>query len=184
MAELEPQETDLLCLLRVYAGDIEALAELYDRHTPMLHAVCTVILSSGREADDVIHRTWLLVWSRTRLYDRREGPVANWLLMLARREALEIVRARPARPEAEVLVEGSREPAQAGQARSGDDSPERRTMGRLPALERQALETAFFGGYLYPRLAGHLEVDLRTAEALVRRGLETLQESAPEKVKA
>lgn len=169
MAVADPQEADLLCLLRIYAGDMQALAELYDRHTPLLHAVCAAILGDEREADDLVYRTWMVVWNRTRLYDRAEGPVASWLLALLRRDAIEALRERPRRPEAANLVEGARKAAP-----PAPDSPEATTVRGLPALERQALEAAFFRGMHSTRLAGHLEVDPVVAKELLRRGLEHL----------
>ena len=176
MTPHESQEADLLALLRAYAGEIEALAELFDRHTPVLHAVCTAILGDERQADDVLHKTWLLVGSRARLYDRRDGPVANWLLMLARHEAIEIVRARAERAESAALVGGA--PATSSPL---DDRPEAQAVRRLPSLERQALEGAFYRGMMYPRLAAHLEVDVPTARRLLRRGLESLTALTPAK---
>jgi RNA polymerase sigma-70 factor (ECF subfamily) len=173
MPPRDPQEADLLCLLRVYAGDVEALAELYDRHTPMLHAACTAMLGSEREADEMVHRTWMVVWNRTRLYDRRAGLVANWLLELTRREAIDALRERPRRPEAAELVEGARKPPP-----PAPDSPEAGAVRALPALERQALEAAFFKGMHAVRLAAHLEVEPPVARDLLRRGLEGLRERA------
>jgi RNA polymerase sigma-70 factor (ECF subfamily) len=173
MAAHDPQEADLLCLLRIYAGDMEALAELYDRHTPLLHAVCTAMLGDEREADDLVYRTWMAVGTRTRLYDRREGPVANWLLALLRRDAIDALRERPRRPEAASLVEGAHKAAP-----QAPDSPEAAAVRQLPALERQALEAGFLKGMHYTRLAGHLEVEPAVAKSLLRRGLERILEGS------
>lgn len=170
MPPRDPQEADLLCLLRVYAGDVEALAELYDRYTPLLHAVCGAILGDERQTDELVYRTWMTVWNRTRLYDRRAGLVANWLLEMLRREAIDTLRERPRRSEAAELVEGARRPS------PPPDSPEAGAVRALPALERQALEGAFFKGMHAVRLAAHLEVDPATAKNLLRRGLEGLAE--------
>jgi len=171
MTAPDPQETDLICLLRIYAGDIEALAELYDRHTPLLHAVCIAMLGDEREANDLVYRAWMAVGTRTRLYDRREGPVANWLLAMLRRDAIDVLRERPRRPEAADLVEGARKAAP-----HPPDSPAAAAMQELPTLERQALEAAFFKGMHYTRMADHLEVDPAAAKNLLRRGLERLLE--------
>ena len=171
MAAPDSQEADLLCLLRIYAGDMAALAELYDRHTPLLHAVCTAMLGNEREADDLLYRTWMVVGTRTRLYDRREGPVASWLLALIRREAIDALRERPRRSEATDLVESARKAAP-----QAPDSPEATAVRELPALERQALEAAFFKGMHSMRLASHLEVEPAAAKNLLRRGLERLLE--------
>ncbi|TFG89284.1 MAG: sigma-70 family RNA polymerase sigma factor [Gemmatimonadales bacterium] len=168
MAAPDSQEADLLCLLRIYTGDMEALAELYDRHTPLLHAVCTAILGDEREADDLVYRTWMVVWTRTRLYDRREGPVANWLLALLRHDAIDALGERPRRPEAADLVEGARKTALQAPNLSAE------AVREFPALERQALEAAFFKGMHYTRLAAHLEVEPAAAKNLLRRGLEHL----------
>jgi len=180
MAALDAQEADLHCLLRVYDGDIRALGELFDRHTPLMHAVCATILASDTAADEVVHRTWLQVWRRTRTYARHHGPVANWLLALARRDALEVLRARGAGQEAAGLVRESGAPAS---ARAGGGTPESRTVQRLPSLERQALQGAFFQGLDGSRLAAHLEVEPPVAAMLLRRGLHALAESAVTEVR-
>lgn len=178
MADTNRLDEDLLLLVRIYAGDLTALGVLYDRHAPLLYSVCNALLSNEREAAEVVRRTWAMLSSRTRVYGRRDGPVAYWLMMMARHEALEILRSRPAPQEAEALVAGAAPAPPAAQAL---DPEAVAALGRLPALQRQALEAAFFRGFRYPRLAAHLELDLPAAENIVRLALDALGAGAPAK---
>jgi sigma-70-like protein len=83
------EEQDLRWVQRLQAQDERALAELYDRHLPLLYAVVLRILRSATEAEDVLQEAWLQVWKSAATYEPKRGPVAAWLLMIARSRALD-----------------------------------------------------------------------------------------------
>lgn len=176
MARVKRQERDLLSLLRLRSGDSRALGELYDRHAALLHRVMSRILGTTEPTDDLLRSLWLDVWRGAVNYQRHQGTVEGWLVMLARNRALERARERPAQSEAKKLVESSarmlsRSPA----SPNGPD-----LMSTLEPLERQALEIAFFEGVPPDLLAAKLEVPADKVKAVLRRGLERLHERIPE----
>ena len=51
----------------------------------------------------------------------------------------------------------------------------RAAVDRLPALQREALMLAFFGGHTYPEVANLLDIPLGTAKTRIRQGLQRLR---------
>jgi RNA polymerase sigma-70 factor (ECF subfamily) len=51
----------------------------------------------------------------------------------------------------------------------------RAAVDRLPALQREALMLAFFGGHTYPEVANLLGIPLGTAKTRIRQGLQRLR---------
>src|SRR6266571_5816065 len=86
------QERDLVCLLKIQSGETRALAELFDRYTPLLYPVVRRILRTAADSDDALQEAWLQVWKRSVTYDARRGTVAAWLLTVARCRALDRYR--------------------------------------------------------------------------------------------
>ena len=102
---MKGQTEDLRCLLRLEAGDAQALAELYDRYTPLLFPLARRILRSTADAEDALQDVWLQVWKRSATYDPRRGSVAAWLLMVTRSRALDRYRSLSSRRNAEGKAE-------------------------------------------------------------------------------
>jgi RNA polymerase sigma-70 factor, ECF subfamily len=167
------QETDLVELLRAGQGDMVALAALFDRHTPRLFSTAVAILGNESEAAEIVHATWMELWTRARPYDGRAGDVASCLLARTRAAAIERLRERPVPQEAERLV----------RAAAGPQRLVPPALAELPVMQRRALETAFLLGYQPCRLAGHLEVEPAMARDLVLKGLDALAPPVPEEAR-
>ena len=178
------QERDLVCLLKIQSGDSRALAELYDRYTPLLYPVVHRILRTAADAEDALQEAWLQVWRRSATYDANRGPVAAWLLTLARSRALDRYRSRSTRQLAESKVDPEPQGAPADpastavQGQLGDRV--RAALARLTPQQRQVLEIAYFEGHSQSEVAERLQAPLGTVKSWTRQGLARLRELLPQ----
>jgi RNA polymerase sigma-70 factor, ECF subfamily len=177
-------EQDRQCLERVRQGDTRALAELYDRYTPLLYPVVLRILRSGAEADDALQEAWLQVWKRSATYDPKRGSVAAWLLTVARTRALDRYRSLAARGRAESKVDPDpvNAPAdpQADATRGQIGERVREAMASLEPRQREVIEIAYFQGLSQSEIAEKIGAPLGTVKSWTRQALTRLREMLPQ----
>ena len=178
------QERDLVCLLKVQSGDTRALAELYDRHTPVLFALARRILRSDADAEDALQEAWLQVWRRAVTYDPRRGNVGAWLVTVARTRALDRYRSLASRRQAESRAEPEGGPPPedpgAGVARGQTVQRVRSALGQLGESQRRVLQIAYFEGLSQSEVAARVGAPLGTVKSWTRQGLSRLRELLPE----
>jgi len=182
--EMSTQESDLECLLRVQSGDSRALADLYDRHTPLLYSLALRIVRDAAEAEEVLQEAWLQVWKSASSYDPRRGTVTGWLVTLARSRALDRYRSMASRKRAE-----GRPEVEAGAAPPDPAaSPQQRqlnervnvALGGLDPQQREVLQLAYFGGLSQSEIAARLGAPLGTVKSWTRQALIRLREMLPQ----
>ncbi|MGD0527313.1 MAG: sigma factor, partial [Polyangiaceae bacterium] len=89
--------TDVELLQRIAAGDVLAVAELYDRHARMLLALSLRIVRERAEAEDVLHDAFVVVGERAGQYVPERGAVGAWLVTLVRNLSIDRTRRRDRR---------------------------------------------------------------------------------------
>ena len=180
---MKGQTDDLRCLLRLQAGDEQALAELYDRYTPLLFPVARRILRSAADAEDALQDVWLQVWRRSASYDPRRGSVAAWLLTVTRSRALDRYRSLSSRRNAESKVnpDDSAPPANPSATVASAQVGERvrAALSTLEPRQRQVLEIAYFEGLSQSEIAERLSAPLGTVKSWTRQGLTQLRALLP-----
>lgn len=178
-----PTISDETLLTRVAGGDKDAFGELYDRFCRPMLAMVNRILGDPREAEDIVHDSFVAVWEKAADYDSGRGSAFSWVITLTRNRALDRVRSRKRRGD---LLEQSA-PADlgydetprdvAGQADLADRAATvKAAFGRLPEEQRQAIELAFFSGLTQQEIAERLQQPLGTVKARIRRGLLKLRD--------
>jgi RNA polymerase sigma-70 factor (ECF subfamily) len=181
---LTDQERDLACLRNVQAGEPRALADLFDRYTPLLYPVALRILRSPTDAEDAVQDAWVQVWKRSMTYDPRRGTVAAWLLTMARTRALDRYRSKASRGRAEsqVDLEPKTLPPEPATDAVRSELRERvhQALNELPAQQRQVLEVAYFEGLTQSEIAERLGAPLGTVKSWTRQGLMRLRELMPQ----
>jgi RNA polymerase sigma-70 factor (ECF subfamily) len=85
---------DSVLLERVAAGEKQALAALFRRHSPQLYALALRILSDQAEAAAVVRAVARDVVYETRRFSPAQYPVRRWLAEITRVTALDHLRAR------------------------------------------------------------------------------------------
>jgi RNA polymerase sigma-70 factor (ECF subfamily) len=167
---------------RIGAHDELALAELYDRVSPVLFATALRILHERREAEDVLQDVFVQVWDKAATFNEELGSPISWLLTITRNKA--IVRLRMSHSRLE-LIEKAKAAAHA--YFSGSDG-EHAVVGKdtaftlhvalrnLTVEQRRAIEMAYFEGKTQEQIAEELREPLGTVKSRIRRGLMVLRE--------
>ncbi len=166
------------------AGDEKALAELYDRYTPLVYPVALRILRRAADAEEVVQQAWLQVWKGAAGYDAGRGTVAAWLLTVARSRALDLYRSLASRRRAEGQADPepltpSEDPTASATQRQMSERV-RKAMEGLTPQQRQALEIAYFEGLSQSEVAARMQTPLGTVKSWTRQGLIRLRELLPQ----
>src|SRR5512140_792397 len=72
------------------AGDRQALATLYERHSALLLGLALRIVREKREAEDLLHDVFLEAWRSAKDFDPKRGRVRTWLAIRMRSRALDL----------------------------------------------------------------------------------------------
>jgi len=169
---------------RTAAGDADAFAALFDRHSPRVLGFLIELLRSRGEAEEVLQEVFLQAWRRAGRYDPDRGSVPGWLLLLARSRALDRIRSRRSRVRREQAVdEDERSAGRGGEPPVGTRrlEQEERTrqvfsaLGELPDEQRRAVELAFFEGLSHSQIARRLEAPLGTVKSRILLGMKKLR---------
>jgi RNA polymerase sigma-70 factor (ECF subfamily) len=180
--EPNPHEDSYL-MGRVAAGDRDAFARLFDRHSPVVLGFLVRLLGRRSEAEEVLQEVFLQVWRQAERYEPGRSSPRGWILVLARSRALDQLRSREARQrrETELSAEsGNREEHPVGTA--GLEASERRekvssALELLPAEQRRCIELAFFEGLTQTQIASRLEAPLGTVKSRIHLGMSKLRQA-------
>ena len=169
-------------LARMLRHDEGALADLYDRHARVLFALALRIVGDRALAEEVLQDAFLQCWRHAVHYDPARGSVAAWLIGVTRNRAIDLLRSRQHRArvrENHFFTEpGDGRDADAGGRE--DIALLRQVVGtaldRLPYVQREAIELAYYGGLTQREIAARQGQPLGTVKTRMRSGLERLHE--------
>lgn len=159
--------------------DPAAFRELYDLTSSRLLGVILRICRDRDVAEDVLQEVYLLVWRRSELYDAAGGAGMAWLTIVARRRALDMVRAlgRHARRvevvDDDVLANFPDMIAAPGQ--SDDLRRLLSCMSHLDETHRRAILLAYYEGWSREELSVHFGRPEGTIKTWLRRSLIALR---------
>ena len=161
----------------IRSGDEQAMAQVYDRYSPIIYSVALRVLGDTGAAEDILQEVFLQLWRCPDMFDASRGSMPGWLAVIARNRAIDSLRKR--RPETDITeVVVSVEPDLAGKAewsRAADKI--RGALGGMPAPQRSALEMAFFEGLTHTEIAEKTGEPLGTVKTRIRAGLMTLRKA-------
>jgi RNA polymerase sigma-70 factor (ECF subfamily) len=168
--------SDEALLAGLATGDAEAIAAFVRRFQRRVFGLALVIVRDPGLAEDIAQETFARAWKHAQAYDVRRGPVAAWLLAIARNlsiDAMRLRRAEPTDPE-EILALGIHETEAGPDERAivGDDVARlRRAIGGLPEDQRRALILAAFYGRTAREISDSEHVPLGTAKTRIRAAM-------------
>jgi len=160
------------------AGDREAALVLVRRFQARVYGLALTITRDRGTAEEAAQDTFLKAWRYAASYDARRGPVAAWLLSIARNAALDQARGRGRRrdrPEAE--------PADDVAGADGIDSPYEElaplaaAVRELPAEQRAVLMAAVYHGLTVREISEAWHLPLGTVKTRLRLALSKLRDA-------
>lgn len=168
---------DVALMRRAAAGEVEAFAQIYDRHAAGVLALARRVLHGASDAQDLLHDVFLEAWRSVREYDASRASVRTWLLVRARSRALD----RRARNERELAGRASL--AEAGEASSDRSTlPQterqialREALATLTPTVRETLVLTYFEGLTASEVALRMNTLDGTVRSRLARGLEIMQ---------
>jgi RNA polymerase sigma-70 factor (ECF subfamily) len=177
-------EDDVDLLRRIATGDGDALARLFDLHSPVALGLLVRMLGDRAEAEEVLQEAFLQVWMQADRYDPERSSPRGWVLMLARSRALDHLRRRAARRRRE--DESAEEEARLslvqpeGTARLEAAERQSRISSALSLLspdQRHCIELAFFEGLTHSQIAERLKAPLGTVKSRILLGMSKLRQA-------
>jgi RNA polymerase sigma-70 factor (ECF subfamily) len=178
---------DLDAIKRLAAGDADALALLYDRHSRLVYSLAFRVLGDTREAEEVVQDVFAQAWRQASRYDTSRGAVVAWLLMMTRSRAIDRVRSRRGLPP--LAPDGWKGLAEMEDPSTGPEMATltgeqiarlRAALDQLPLAQRTTIELAFYEGLTHVEIAERLEQPLGTVKTRIRLGLLKLRSAVVE----
>lgn len=159
----------------VAQGDRDALQTLMTDHGGAIRSVALRVVRNQTLADDVVQDTFLGFWDAPEKFDAARGSLRSFLLTIAHRRAVDVVRSEVARSRRElkppdpVVIDVEEEVW----SRSLSESV-RSALDKLPKAEREAISLAYLGGMSYVEVARQLEQPEGTVKSRIRSGMKKL----------
>lgn len=170
--------TDLL--VRVSLGDESALGSLYDVMGAAVHGLARRIVRDPSRAEEITQEVFVQAWQTAAKFDPSKGSARAWLMTLAHRRAVDVVRHDQAATNRENRYDWSNGPdhdvVEEAVTLNLEHEQVRRCMDGLTDLQREAIVLAYFQGNTYPEVAEHLGANLATVKTRMRDGLIRLRD--------
>ena len=170
---MPPSRTTTLSLLatRIRAGQVDALAELYERVGGELGALAQRLTGSRQDAEDVVHDVFLGLPEALKRYDE-SGQFDAWLRRVTARVALTRIRSRQRRRERGLASELPQAPT----ALSLDDKVAlAAAIDALPESLRIIIVLKMIEGYSHDEIATLLGITPRASEQRLHRAVKALR---------
>ena len=176
------RSSDEALLTGLGAGDPAASAAFVRRFQSRVYGLALTIVRDRPLADEVAQEAFVRAWRYAASYDARRGPVATWLLTIARNRALEALRGRGSARRAEEALtaemEVTAEPdweAEESLAAVGERERVRQALRELPPEQRRPVVLALFLGLTAREISGMDEIPLGTVKTRIRSALRRLR---------
>lgn len=169
-------------LKRSARGDEAAFAELYDATSARAYGLALRVVRDPSQAEEVTQEAFLEVWRTASRFDPARGSAVGWLLTIVHRKSVDRVRSAEAASRRDTAYHHDNQPvAHDATAEAAEASMEahrvRSALDDLTAVQREALELAYFGGYTHTEVATMLDLPVGTAKTRIRDGLIRLRDA-------
>jgi RNA polymerase sigma-70 factor (ECF subfamily) len=174
---------DLVQLLRRSGrGDEAAFAQLYDATAARLHGLVLRVIRDPAQAEEVTQEAYLEIWRTATRFDPARGSALSWLMTIGHRRAVDRVRSAEASSRRDATYHRETRPVEHDQTAEAataslEASRVRQALKTLTAVQREALELAYFGGYTHTEVATMLDLPVGTAKTRIRDGLIRLRDA-------
>jgi RNA polymerase sigma-70 factor, ECF subfamily len=181
-------ESDAAAVAQARGGDSEAFRLLVERHSRGVYKVAFRITGRAEDAEDVVQETFLKAYRQLDRFEERSS-FGTWLHRIAWNCAVDLLRSRPKREQAEETETLEQLGAASGGAvaAGGAASPERlmasvqvadrvkAAMGRLSALERAAFVMRHYEGRTIDEISRALDIRENAAKHSIFRAVRKMR---------
>ncbi len=177
-----PNHEDWILMQSVAQGDESALDTLYERFGAFVYRCVRQALSNNAEAEDAVQEIFVRLWKTADRYDPTRAKLVTWVMLIAKRHAIDRLRRKRVRPT-NISLEGdpAGRPGMADEGGRSAGTDERRQLlldriHELPALQQEVLTRAYLQGFTLREVAEQLEAPLGTIKSALSRGLARLRD--------
>lgn len=162
-------------------ADQNALESIYRRYGGAVKSVARKVLRDEALAEDVVQDVFVSFWKAPDKFDPDRGSLRTYLLTIAHRRAVDIVRSE----EARTRREDSSPPEETIDLEHevwirNQSEMVRNAVAGLGEGERQAISLAYFGGLTYVEVAERLSEPEGTVKSRIRSGMKKLSATLSE----
>jgi RNA polymerase sigma-70 factor, ECF subfamily len=179
-AKVFPEDEALM--LRIQAGDEQALGLLLERYATTVLGIGLKVLRDREEAEELVQDVFFQVYRKCRLYDPGKGTARTWLLRTTyhrafdRREYLQLRRFYDSRSVDEVADEMRASSDVEYEAQiSQREAILRKAFEELSEKQRATLTLFFFEGYTLREISEQMSESLANVRHYYYRGLKQLK---------
>ena len=171
--------SDVALVLAIARWQQDALAEVYRRHAGAVYGLAQRVLRDAALAEEVLQEVFLRLWARPEGFDPERGRLRSFLLALAHRRAVDVIRADTSRRRREERT--ALEPAVPGHDVDREvwmhavSGLVRTAIFSLPENQRRAVEMTYFGGQTCREVALALGEPEGTVKSRIRAGLRQMR---------
>ncbi|WP_418275817.1 sigma-70 family RNA polymerase sigma factor [Isoptericola jiangsuensis] len=169
-------------LVACAVGDPQAFGPVYDALAPVAHGTALGVLRDPDHAAEVTQEVMVEVWQTAARFDPARASARTWVATLARRRAVDRVRAEQSRRDRDqrdldsTLAATGRDVVAEDVERRLEGAAVRRCLESLTATQREAVVDAYYGGRTYREVADRLGAALPTVKSRIRDGLGRLRD--------
>lgn len=173
--------TDEDLLVRTGRGDMAAFEQVFDRFSGRVYGLVKRIVRDPTLSQDTTQVVMTELWRTAARFDPERGSATTWILTLAHRRAVDMVRREQASRDriqkvGRSQVERPADTVAEGVVMADEHAEVRAAMEHLTDLQREAIELAWFDGYTYREVAAVLDVPLGTVKTRMRDGMIRLRD--------
>ena len=169
------QEENISLLLK---SDAKAALEIiYDHYADNVFGLCSKILASDAEAEDVMQDVFLKIWKNAQKFDVNKGSLFTWILNITRNTAIDRIRSAEFRRrnqnqnQLETVYISSNKEMNSIQSMDVKD--------HVLALDinlQHVIDLVYFKGYTQQETSDHLEIPLGTVKTRIRKAMQILRQ--------
>lgn len=169
-------------LVACAGGDRTPFGLVYDALAPVAYGTSLGVLRDPDHAAEVMQEVMVEVWQTAARFDPARASARTWVATLARRRAVDRVRAEQARRDRDqrdvdtTYTGQPRDVVAEDVERRLEGAAVRRCLESLTGVQREAVIEAYYGARTYREVADRLGAALPTVKTRIRDGLSRLRD--------
>ena len=176
-ADLKEVSPDATLVSAIRAGDEQAMAQLYDRYSPLVYSIALRVVGEAGAAEDILQEIFMRLWRNPASFDSSRGCLPAWLAVITRNRAIDFLRKRHSKADLEEVKVSIEPDLASDMERSRVLEKVRSALRSMSQPQRSALEMAFFEGLTHTEIAEKSGEPLGTIKTRIRSGLLILRKA-------